>query len=75
MSELLLNTTVVEHRQRSHAVLERQADMFVSMISSVYQANDSSLNIVEPSILAIHQCLKNGWKPQILSQVILVESM
>ena len=71
MADILREFTNVDNKVvlKSHSKMEKQVDMFVSMVSSTYLANDVCLNILEPSILALCQCLKTGWKPQILPQV------
>ncbi len=61
----------------SHAyvILERQASMFVALITEVWKSSDSvsslSLSMVTPALHGIIHCLQSGWKPNVVSELLL----
>lgn len=51
--------------------IAKQAAMFITMISDVVQSTPGDTVTVAPSLHALQQCLRSGWRPESISEDVL----
>ena len=67
-----LASTIKQNRNQglSQSSLSKQAQMFISMIEDILDATPSEIGSLLPSLHALQQCLRSGWQPDTLPEVI-----
>lgn len=75
---LLSNSSNANHlfKQTSNASnIAKQAAIFISLIGDVVQSTPADIVTVTPSLHALQQCLRSGWRPDSISNEVLSVSI